>query len=239
MITPIKEFIRFGDFDTKSRGWYLVSRDAPSPQEKEVIENLLFSQGVLDFSMNGNERYFDNRIITYEFKLPNTIYENRKAAEREIKAELMRIGRSELSDTHDKHFHWFGKFKSVKVEDNPIKRSLLASIEFDCYPFLIAETDYFDDIWDDFSFDYGVANWSKWNINIRQKVPIYNPGDATIIPRIVTTTDMVIYKDGTPYQFPAGEKEEVLFRVAPRELVYLDIVGTGDVSFRFAMEVLG
>lgn len=239
MITKIKEYISFGSFDTKSRGWYLESREAPSPQEKEVIESLMFSQGSLDFSMIGNERYFENRIITYEFKLPNRSYSDRKSAEREIKSELMKIGRSQLKDTHDDGFYWYGKFKSVKVKDDPIKRCLIATLEFDCYPFLIALVDYFDDIWDDFDFEYGVANWSRWSITIKQTIPIYNPGDTTIVPKIITTDAMKIVKDGETYNFTAGESENVLLKIAPRELIYLDITGSGDISFRFSREVLG
>lgn len=239
MILKITEYIEFGEFSTKANGWYLEGRDAPSPQEKEVLENLLFSQGSLDFSMIGNEKFFDNRIITYTFKLPNTSYADRKSAEREIKNKLMRIGRSQLFDSHDEGFHWFGKFKSVKVKDDAKTRSLIATLEFDCYPFLIAINDYFDDIWDDFSFEYGVANWSKWHVNIKQSIPIYNPGDTTIVPRIITSANIQIIKDGKQFNFSAGESENVLLRIAPRELVYLDITGTSDISFRFAMEVLG
>lgn len=239
MITPIKEFISFGNFDTKSRGWYLESRDAPSPQEKEVIENLLFSQGILDFSMMGNERFFDNRIITYDFKLPNKGYNDRKSAEREIKNQLMRIGASKLIDTHDKHFHWFGKFKSVKVKDDPIKKSLIATLEFDCYPFLIADSNYFDDIWDDFSFEYGVSNWTRWKLEGETKVPVFNPGDSTIIPEIITTSNLKIEKSGEMFSFSPGVSENVLLKIAPREQTILTITGSGYVSIRFAMEVLG
>ena len=34
MITQIKEYIQFGDFNSKDAGWYLQSRDAPTPDKK-------------------------------------------------------------------------------------------------------------------------------------------------------------------------------------------------------------
>lgn len=239
MILEIVEHIKFGDFDTKSKGWYLVSRDAPSPEEKEVLENLLYSQGVLDFSMMNGERYFNNRIITYEFKLPNTKYADRKTAEREVKSSLMRIGKSRLTDTHDEGFYWYGKCKSVKVQDDPQKRALVATIEFSCYPFLIALDDFFDDVWDDFSFEYGVANWTKWTIKNKQVVPIYNPGDTTIIPKVISSSNVVIEHNGSAYHFSKGEQENVLLKIPPRQLVLFTITGSADVSFRFSREVLG
>ncbi|WP_317334173.1 hypothetical protein [Streptococcus orisratti] len=239
MILEIVEYITFGDFNTKSHGWYLESREAPAPEEKEVLENLLYSQGVLDFSMMNDERYFNNRIITYEFKLPNTRYADRKSAEREIKSTLMRIGKSRLTDTHDEGFYWYGKCKSVKVQDDPKKKALIATIEFDCYPFLTAMDDYFDDVWDDFSFEYGVANWTKWEIKEKQVIPVFNPGDTTIIPRIISSSNIVINFEGTDYQFSSGENESVLLKIPPRKLAFFTIKGNADVSFRFPREVMG
>lgn len=34
MITKIKEYITFGDFDSRKSGWYLQKREAPTPDEK-------------------------------------------------------------------------------------------------------------------------------------------------------------------------------------------------------------
>lgn len=239
MITKIIEYITFGDFNTRDKGWYLQSRDAPTPEEKSVVESLLYSQGTLDFSMNGNERFFENRIITYEFKLPNTAYLDRKTAERKIKNELMSIGQSQLFDTHDIDFYWYGKCKSVKIKDDPVKRSLIATIEFDCYPFLIAYCDYFDDVWDTFNFEYGVANWSLWTLTGKTMIPIFNPGNTTTIPKIISTKNITIVKDGIPYNFNAGESESVLLKLQPGEISYLEVSGTGKLSIRFAMEVMG
>lgn len=235
----ITEGITFGTFNSMAQGWSLMSREAPSPEEKEVVEDLLYSQGVLDFSMLTGERYFQNRIITYEFKLVNTSYQNRKQAERKIKSSLMRIGQSNLTDTHDEGFYWYGKFRSVRVKDDPLKRHLLATLEFDCYPFLIANDDYFDDVWDTFSFEYGVANWTKWNINQKQVIPVYNSGDATVIPTIITSASMMVTFDGEDYRFDKGESENVRLRIAPRQLTHFTVTGTGEISIRFAREVLG
>lgn len=49
MITKIKEYIAFGDFNSRDAGWYLQKREAPTPDEKEIVESIPFMQGVLDF----------------------------------------------------------------------------------------------------------------------------------------------------------------------------------------------
>src|SRR5699024_11943405 len=60
----IKEQIEVNKFNSKRLGLYLLNRDAPTPEEKEIIEDLPYSQGVLDFSMIMGERMFDNRTLT-------------------------------------------------------------------------------------------------------------------------------------------------------------------------------
>ena len=47
MITQIKEYIQFSDFNSKDAGWYLQSRDAPTPDKKEIVEQIPYLQGVL------------------------------------------------------------------------------------------------------------------------------------------------------------------------------------------------
>ena len=40
MITKIKEYIAFGDFNSRDAGWYLQKREAPTPDEKEIVESI-------------------------------------------------------------------------------------------------------------------------------------------------------------------------------------------------------
>ena len=61
MITKIKEYISFGDFNSRDAGWYLQKREAPTPDEKEIVESIPFMQGVLDFSSVLGERVFEPR----------------------------------------------------------------------------------------------------------------------------------------------------------------------------------
>ena len=59
MITKIKEYITFGDFDSRKSGWYLQKREAPTPDEKEIVESIPYMQGELDFSSALGERVFE------------------------------------------------------------------------------------------------------------------------------------------------------------------------------------
>ena len=115
MITKIKEYITFGDFNSRDSGWYLQKREAPTPEEKEIVESIPFMQGELDFSSILGERVFKPREITYEFKLPFTEYESRKVAEREIKSRMATKTERKLFDTHDRRYFWIGNINNIKV----------------------------------------------------------------------------------------------------------------------------
>ena len=63
----INEYIQFMGFNSKNEKLYLMERNAPTPDEKEILKNLPFKQGVLDFSALLGSRVFENREIEYVF----------------------------------------------------------------------------------------------------------------------------------------------------------------------------
>ena len=236
-MTEIKEGIIFDRFDSKRHGLYLVERDAPSPSEKEITEDIPFMQGVHDFSMILGERIFDNRDITYVFKKYNIHYENRKTLENKIKDELMSVGQNKIIDTHDPVYYWFGKAKSVKVDDDHEKNKLVVTIVFDCYPFLLKNNAYFDDVWDTFNFDYDVANWSRYRINGKRTITLINTGSTAVSPTVISSSPMTAIIDGETYSIPAGTSSNVFIKIS-RGKNKIVVTGNGDISVLFRMELM-
>lgn len=238
MITQIKEYIQFGDFNSKDAGWYLQSRDAPTPDKKEIVEQIPYLQGVLDFSDVLGEVFFDRREITYEFKLPNKDYPNRKVAERFIKSSMTTKSESQLFDTHDKRYYWLGKVKSIKVTDVPLKKHLIATIVFICYPFAFHVDNYFDDVWDTFDFENDFSNWTKWNINGQKEIYFVNGGDTSVSPTVICTSDIsLIDKKSKTYKFKKGENVDFVLSVKPG-INRFTAKGNGTISLRFNAEVM-
>lgn len=128
---PTEGFV-FGSFDSRKAGWWLVSREAPTPEEHEITESIAYVQGVYDFSMLNGERFFGNRKITYKIAMPLSVYHERKIFEEEIKRQLMSLGIQNLVDTHEDGYYWRGKCKSVEVDDDEEKGLLTATVVFDC-----------------------------------------------------------------------------------------------------------
>ncbi len=236
-MVEINEGISFSKFNSKSHGLYLVEREAPSPSEKEIAEDIPFMQGVHDFSMMLGERIFDNRDIKYVFKKYNVNYENRKILENRIKDELMSVGQEAIFDTHDPAYYWFGKAKSVNVDDDHEKNKLVVTIVFDCYPFLLKNNAYFDDIWDTFNFDYDVANWSRYRINGKRTITLINTGSTAVSPTVIASSPMTAIIDGETYSIPVGTSSNVFIKIS-RGINKIVVSGNGDISVLFRMELM-
>ena len=73
------EGIQFYDFNSVNEGLRLTNRSAPTPDEKEIVEDIPYMQGVLDFSMLLGERVFNNRTLTYSFYTKSMSYRKRKS----------------------------------------------------------------------------------------------------------------------------------------------------------------
>lgn len=238
MITQIKEYIQFGDFNSKNAGWYLQSREAPTPDKKEIVEKIPYLQGVLDFSDALGEVFFDRREITYEFKLPNKGYLDRKVAERFIKSSMTTKSESKLFDSHDQRYYWLGKVKSIKVTDVPLKKHLIATIVFICYPFAFHVDDYFDDIWDTFDFENDFSNWTKWHINGQKEIYFVNGGDTSVSPIVICSSDITLVDEkGKTYKFKQGENNDFVLSIKSG-INRFTAKGNGMISLRFNAEVM-
>lgn len=238
MITKIKEYIAFGDFNSRDAGWYLQKREAPTPGEKEIVESIPYMQGELDFSSVLGERVFEPREITYEFKLPFKEYEDRKTAERMIKSQMVTKTEQKLFDTHDRRYYWMGKVKHIKVADDPIKKNLVATIVFKCYPFAFHENEYFDDVWDTFDFNNDFSAWTKWGVSGEKSIYFVNCGDTSISPTIKCSSNFNLIDDnGTIYNFKKGENTDFTLILKPG-VNYFTAQGDGYISMHFSIEVM-
>ncbi|WP_438838140.1 hypothetical protein [Streptococcus pluranimalium] len=238
MITKIKEYIQFGDFNSRDEGWYLQRRDAPTPDEKEVVESIPYLQGELDFSAIFGERIFESREITYEFKLPNTAYQDRKVAERFIKSSMTTKTERQLRDSHDQRYYWLGKIKNIKVVDDPLKKNLVATIVFKCYPFAFHEDNYFDDVWDTFDFDNDFSTWTRWEVNGEKNIYFINSGEVSVTPTIDCSSGFKLTtNDGKVHNFTKGINKDFVFVLRPG-VNYFKVEGTGSIAMHYSIEVM-
>ena len=238
MVVEIKEMIEFAGFNTKVNNLYLVSRDAPTPEEKEIIEDIPFMQGVLDFSMILGDRIFENREIKYEFLLIDSSYRDRAAFETMLKQKLMPYGQQKLYDSHDNSFYWLGKCKEITVEHDNRFDLMKATIVFDCYPFMFTIWNYFDDIWDSFDFNNGIAGFTKYKVNGSKDIVLINASSTTIGPEVEVTSDMKVIIDGQNYLYKKGSSTNLSMGLRPG-INKIKVEGNGTIHFHWHAEVMG
>lgn len=213
MASTVEERIEFGDFKSPDFDLYLVERDAPTPKEKEILQDVPFMQGSHDFSMMLGERIFDNRTISYEFVAFKKKYPERKVLENKIKDVLMSTGYNPLFDTHDADGFWWVKCESVKVKDDAEYNKLRVQIDFTGYPYFKMKNNYFDDVWDTFNFDYDVACFSRYLITKKQVIDFINIGSTSISPIIHTTNDIDIVINDELFQLKSGINENYFMKL--------------------------
>lgn len=183
------EGVQFNQFNSLNQNLILVRRDAPTPEEKKIVEDIPYSQGQIDFSMLLGERVFHNRPLTYEFISTKMDYDQRKVFENRIKRLNMVGDIGEIYDTHDSGYYWRGKCEYIEVMDDSEFNRLRVVIEFNVYPFLIDTKEYFDDVWDNFNFDTDVAGWTKYKVEGQKVISLVNAGDVTVHPTVVVEVD--------------------------------------------------
>ena len=226
-------------FNSKHEKLYLIERNAPTPEEKEILKDIPFKQGVLDFSTLLGGRVFKNREIEYVFMLFNTPYNQRKIVERNIKQKLMVHSKNKLFDTHDSNYYWLGKCKSVEVENGEQFNQLKVTITFDCYPYMFSNINYFDDYWDTFEFDEDVANYTKYIVKGSLDFPLFNAGSVAVKPEItVDNRFSVKVNDEAPIVFEAGSKQDYYLSLRPG-VNDVHVEGTGTIKFHYQKEVMG
>lgn len=231
---PTEGFV-FGDFDTRKVGWWVVSREAPTPAENEIIEKVAYHPGVYDFSQYKGERFFDNRNITYKIVMPLGVYHERKIFEEEIKRQLMPLGINNLVDTHEEVYYWQGKCKSVEVEDDETKGMLTATVVFDCYPYAFTNNLEGADIWDDVVFDHWIWQPVKFNVTESMDIVLENIGSRPVLCKFGLTGKVTVKTIEETLELDKDNYAKSSF-VLPVGKNKITLSGSGTIEFKFRRE---
>ncbi len=236
-MTQITEYFSFGDFNSKTEGFYILEHDAPSPDEKEIIEDIPYMQGVYDFSMLLGERVFENRTVTFKIAKFMAPYADRKKAAQDTKNKLMLNGILPVADSYLDSCHWLGKCKSVDPDDDQERNKLTLTVVFDCYPFAIRNATSYSDEFDVDYFTDGVDAWTGFHVVSYRKILLFNTGNTRISPTAVASKKMTLKSGGASIQLLPGENKDFFFKleIGVNEI---ELIGTGHVSFYVEQEVM-
>lgn len=231
----ITEGFKRGNIHTKEFGVWLVSRSAPTPDEKTITESVPFMHGVYDFSMILGERIYENRIISYQFEIIDMNYQQRKLIQTKLENWLMKDGFAPLYDDHAPGYYYLAKCTGVDVEDT--SGGLTVNVEFEAYPFKISILEEGHDIWDDFNFELDVSQPVEYQVNGTLNINLLNAGSCSVVPTITVSAAMTIQKDKITYNVPQGESKSESFRLMIGENP-MTITGNGTIKFTFYKELI-
>lgn len=231
----ITEGFKRGNIHTKEFGMWLVSRSAPTPDEKTITESVPFMHGVYDFSMILGERIYENRIISYQFEIIDMNYQQRKLIQTKLENWLMKDGFAPLYDDHAPGYYYLAKCTGVDVEDT--SGGLTVNVEFEAYPFKISILEEGHDIWDDFNFELDVSQPVEYQVNGTLNINLLNAGSCSVVPTITVSAAMTIQKDKITYNVPQGESKSESFRLMIGENP-MTITGNGTIKFTFYKELI-
>ncbi|GAW63381.1 hypothetical protein FC65_GL001619 [Ligilactobacillus acidipiscis DSM 15836] len=233
-----EESFTFGEYNSMDNRMFMANREAPTPSEREIVESVPYMQGVYDFSqLNGGERYFDNREITYQVMLFEQDYPTRKYAEKEIKRQLMPLGIQPLYDSHDNGCHWLGKCKSVTVDDDAEKGTLACTVVFDCYPFAISNDDAGADIWDNVYFPQWFFQTTEYRVDDKTEINLYNWGSRAVHCSIDVSGNVTITGDFGEIALSQGHYQDTQMVLAVGNNK-MSMDGRAVVKFGFYVEVM-
>lgn len=231
----ITEKILYGDFNSAALGYYVVERDAPSPTEKEIVEEVPFSNGVIDFSEALGGMYFDTRKIKYKLFLPQEEYDNRKLVEQETKKRVVTNGISPLIDTHDVGYYWVGKCTEISFEDDEEHQTLTAEITFECQPYAIRNPEAQYDEWDIFNFDSDVSQFYKYKIKEAGIIKLVNVGHKTDVT-CECSENMMLTIGENIITLKKGVNKDCF--TLSNGINVIEISGNGVIGFKFDVGVM-
>ena len=237
MTIEIKEGITFNNFDTRENDMYLIDRSAPTPAEKEIIENVPFAHGVYDFSNILGERIFSNRTISYTFHIHEHDYDRRKHEQTVLENKLLGTHITRLEDSYDENYYYLGKCVSVNTTDDHVYNRLIVVIDFDCYPFKISKLPEGHDIWDEFNFELDISQEVQHTVNGTKEITLYNVGTPSAVPSIIASSEMTIKKGAVSVTVPRGTSKSELLRLSAGENK-LKVTGNGTIEFDFYKELI-
>lgn len=235
----IIEGFKFGEYDSTEHDMFLISRDAPTPDEKEIVESVPYMQGVYDYSRldTSGDRYFDNREITYQVMLFGAEYADRKSAEQEIKRQIMPLGVQNLIDTHDQDYHWQGKCKSITVDDDAKQSTLACTLVFDCYPFAIRNHSEKADIWDEVYFPHWLFQNLKFTVATGEskEIKVQNIGSRTLNPNVEVVGTVTVSGSFGQVTFKEGTYNNTQIILVTGENNFT-LSGNGSITFVYYLE---
>ena len=214
----------------------LNTRTIETPSKIKITENIPFLNLTYDFSNLYGSSCYSERKLEYEFIIKS--HSNMELEFKRIQVEQWLLSsntKTQLFDDNIPGYYYLAECVSTEFEDLVNIGKLKAT--FTAYPFRIGEAYEGNSLWDNFNFELDVLQNTKFTVNGRSDVDIYNPSIVDIEPSIITSSQFEIVLDNKKYAVGYGTSKDYRFKFKPGNNSLI-LKGNGTIEFRFRKEVL-
>ncbi|GAB6442168.1 MULTISPECIES: phage tail protein [Bacillus] len=217
-----------------------AERDIGFPSKEKIVVQIPFSNVEYDFSELYGSQTYSPRELKYQFNVVrrgNYTPQAMQVEKTKLINWLMNTdGRKKLYDDTIPGYYFLAEVESAAdIQDDWETGTLTAT--FRAYPFMIAEVNEGNDIWDIFNFELDVAQTTDFQVSGTLSVALINSGVPNVVPEITSSSRMEIMKDGSSYFVSPGITKDNDFVLKTGENTFR-INGFGKISFRFYKEVI-
>lgn len=209
------------------------------PSKIKVKENVPGMNSFYDFSTvaSGGEQVFNTREITVKGFFEGVTREQLYKAYTRVQEWLLGIGQSPLIFSFDAQYYYLAEIESAPTWSEFIVAGEL-EIKFIAEPYKYGVNNYGDLLWDDIDFELpDYIQVTHFNISGTKNVTLYIPGSHSIVPSVITSSDMQCTLNGFTTAFTVNKSTDCGFRLRPGEN-NITIKGVGNIQFNFRKEVL-
>ena len=232
-----KYFVWLGENSELDHGLMLINREADTPEEKEILEDLPYDQGVSDQSSPFGVTNFKMRKYAYTMVY---VYNNMADAERkrrEVVNWLKRSGRNTLLDSTERDFRITGKFTKVDYDIKAKHGVIEFYLEFTAMPLMVGVKEEGHKWFDDLILAHDVIQRVNFTVNGVKNIKLKNKSVNMIIPNFVVTGNITIKTDSLILHVNQDVVRSDLFALLPG-MNYIELSGNGTIKFVWHKELL-
>lgn len=213
------------------------SRSVGNPDKKKILEEVPFSNKVLDFSELYGEQTYSERTVSYVLNLIGTQSTEESAYYLQTVMTNLLMDKQQFR-LYDDIFPGYYFLAEVRGGTSFAENSYAGKLQVDfiCYPFKIKDSMEGSPFWDDYSIlDY--YQETSHLVNGTKTIQLMNNGISSVIPKVTVSASMVVKKGNTEMTFPTGTNESYDL-VIEKGVNHLTVTGNGTIRFEYYKEMI-
>lgn len=229
-------------------GLTIKSKNIGFPAKKKVLQEVPYSNDVIDLSNLYGAPVYTDRTLTYEFNVADRVRYDRKLMsmiKTRVVNRFMQIGeRRKLIDPNElADYYYMAELQEAPDFDEFMGMGRLV-LKFRAYPFKRSNYQEGSDLWDPFNFELDVFQDVRYAVNGSTEITLYNNGVTFSTPvvrisgPVSKASPIQVMHSGYTYTFESpGDYANADFYLPVGESV-MTVTGNGTIEFIWHKELI-